>query len=306
MKPIDYSTSARRSSSTISLSAWLLVLPFLLGFVIFTLYPLVKSLVLSFQQTYGPGHAQWVGVSNFAALTKDPLFWTALRNTTVFTLASVFIQLPLALLLAIVLNRPDVRAKAWFRLAFFSPSLVGIAFVALIFGVLLNQRTGLVNVTLNALFGFDLDFPWLTDHVMAALVVATLWMYVGFNMVYFLAALQNVRQELVEAAILDGAGPIRRFFAVTLPAIRPVAGFVVLLSIIGSFQLFELPFILLQGAGPNNRGLTIVLFLYQKGFEVGDLGYASAVGWILAIVLIVLAVLQRRISTAGGAEASTT
>ena len=126
---------------------------------------------------------------------------------------------------------------------------------------------------------------------MTGLIVAGMWMYVGFNMVYFLAALQNVDRSIEEAALVDGAGPWQRFRHVTVPAIRPVAGFVVLLSIIGSFQLFELPFVLLNNtAGPDNRGLTVVMYLYQTGFEVGDLGYASAIGWSLAILLMILAV----------------
>jgi ABC-type sugar transport system permease subunit len=144
--------------------------------------------------------------------------------------------------------------------------------------------------------GFDLEFPWMERHVMTGLIVAGVWMYVGFNMVYFLAALQNVDRSIEEAAIVDGAGPWQRFRHVTIPAIRPVAGFVVLLSIIGSFQLFELPFVLLNNtAGPDNRGLTIVMYLYQTGFEIGDLGYASAIGWSLAILLMILAVALRRV-----------
>jgi ABC-type sugar transport system permease subunit len=280
-----------------SLAPWAFLLPFLAVFGTFFVYPLVKSLLLAFQQTYGPGTSEWVGTQNFRFLASDPLFWTALRNTVVFTLASVFIQLPLALLLAMALNREDLRARSWFRLIFFSPSLVGIVFVGMMFAVLLEEHRGLVNIALAQLLGVDGKVRWLQEFVMGSLIVATLWMYVGFNMVYFLAALQNVKKELVEAAIVDGAGPVRRFFAVTLPAIRPVAGFVTLLSVIGSFQLFELPFILLSGGGgPNNRGLTIVMYLYQNGFEIGDLGYASAIGWVLAVILIASAGLQRVLS----------
>ena len=154
-----------------------------------------------------------------------------------------------------------------------------------------KKNTGLLNVWLNSWIGFDLEFPWMERHVMTGLIVAGMWMYVGFNMVYFLAALQNVDRSIEEAALVDGAGPWQRFRHVTVPAIRPVAGFVVLLSIIGSFQLFELPFVLLNNtAGPDNRGLTVVMYLYQTGFEVGDLGYASAIGWSLAILLMILAV----------------
>ncbi len=161
----------------------------------------------------------------------------------------------------------------------------------MMFAVLFDKRTGLINVALNSVTGvfadaagwdairWDLNFAWLQEHVMPALIIASLWMWVGFNMVYFLAALQNVSRELTEAATVDGAGAWRRFASIVLPAIRPVAGFVVLLSIIGSLQLFELPWILLNNSGgPDNRGLTVMSYLYQTGFESGDLGYASAIG----------------------------
>jgi ABC-type sugar transport system permease subunit len=131
---------------------------------------------------------------------------------------------------------------------------------------------------------------------MSALVIASLWMSVGFNMIYFLAALQSVDSECLEAADIDGASGWQKFLYVILPAIAPVTRFVTLLALIGSFQLFELPFILLNGPGPENRGLTVVMYLYQYGFEVGDLGYASAIGWTLALVLAGLTVVQRLLS----------
>ena len=130
---------------------------------------------------------------------------------------------------------------------------------------------------------------------MTGLIVAGMWMYVGFNMVYFLAALQNVDRSIEEAALVDGAGPWQRFRHVTIPAIRPVAGFVVLLSIIGSFQLFELPFVLLNNtAGPDNRGLTIVMYLYQK-FETSELGLACATGWTLGALIFTATLVQLRL-----------
>jgi ABC-type sugar transport system permease subunit len=135
--------------------------------------------------------------------------------------------------------------------------------------------------------------------VMPALIIAALWMYVGFNMVYFLAALQNVSRELLEAATVDGANAWHRFRHVTIPAIRPIATFVVLLSLIGSFQLFELPWVLLGGAGPDNQGLTVVMYLYQTGFQTNDLGYASAIGWVIALILFAFALVQNRIGGDG-------
>jgi len=136
---------------------------------------------------------------------------------------------------------------------------------------------------------------------MPAMILAGLWMWTGYNMVYFLAALQNVDQDLLDSAHVDGAGPVARFYHIVLPAIRPIAGFIVLISLIGSFQLFELPFLLFNGqSGPEHKALTVVMHLYQTGFEIGDLGYASAIGWVLALILMALAILQRKLSKAEG------
>jgi ABC-type sugar transport system permease subunit len=286
-----------------SVAPWLLLAPFLLGALLFTILPLFNSVGLSTKQTFGPAFTVNVGAGNFAFLLGDPLFWVALRNTVIFTLGSVLIQLPLSLMLAMALNRPGLRGRAFFRVALFSPVLVGVVFVGMIFAVLLDKRTGLINQALHATIGFDLDFPWLESYIMPSLIIATTWQYVGFNMVYFLAALQNVSQELNEAALLDGAGPFSRFRHVVVPAILPVGTFVVLLSIVGSFQLFELPYILLNGTGgPENRGLTLVMYLYQTGFQTGDLGYASAIGWVMAIILAACAAAQRFISSKGEAR----
>lgn len=276
-------------------AAWVFLAPFSLIVLVFVLYPLVQSTVLAFQQTFGPGTKTFVGTDNFTNMMSDPVFWTAARNTLVYTLGSLFIQLPLALLLAMALNSPKLRGRGVYRLVFFSPQLMGLVFVSILAALMFEKRAGLINQSLHAITAgaWSLDFPWLESHVMATLILISLWMYVGFNMIYFLAALQSVDDTLLEAAEIDGAGPLARFRHVIVPAIRPVASFVVMLSMIGSLQLFELPFVLLDGSGgPGNQGLTIVMYLYQSGFEVGDLGYASAIGWVLAVMLIGLALLQ--------------
>ncbi len=273
------------------------IAPFLLIFSVFMVYPLVSSISMSAFQSYGPQFSTFVGLDNFKNVFLDPDFWTAVKNTLIYSCASVMIQLPLSLGLALLLNRPDVKAKGFFRLIFFSPALVGLVFVAILFGLLLGARDGLVNEVLRQVIpGFPAEFFWLQRYVMPALIIASLWIYVGFNMVYFLAALQSINRDQIEAAMIDGANAVQRFVHVILPAIKPVAGFVVLLSIIGSLQLFELPFILLGGAGPENRGLTLVMYLYQNGFEQNDLGYASAIGWILAIFLMGIAIVHRRLT----------
>lgn len=275
--------------------------PFLLLFGVFVVWPLVSSLLLAFQQTYGPGTTNWVGFRNFSYLMSDVRFWKAVSNTMIFTFGSLFIQLPVALGLAMLLNHPKLVGRSWLRLIFFSPSLVGLPFVAILFSPIFEKRIGLLNVALHSLTGgwWDPEFAWLQVYVMPALILSGLWIYAGFNMIYFLAALQNVPKDLTDAAEIDGCTPWRRFWHVTLPEIRPVAGFVTLLSIIGSFQVFELSMLLLQDSGgESDRGLTIVMYLYQTGFITGDLGYASAVGWVLAMALMTITIVHRKITQA--------
>lgn len=288
------------------LFSWMMLAPFLILFAVFVVYPLIQSASLAANQTYGPGTRTFVGTKNFELLFQDPVFWKSIGNTIIYALGSLFIQLPLAFALALALNSQKLRGKGVYRLIFFSPQLMGLVFVSILGALAFEKRAGLVNralawITQNPNL---LDVDWLQQHVMATLILISLWLYAGFNMIYFLAALQNVDRSLIEAAEIDGAGAWGKLRHVILPAVRPVATFVVLLSMIGSLQLFELPYILLDGSGgPDNRGLTIVMYLYQNGFDLGDLGYASAIGWMLALLLIALALVQIKLTRAQGADA---
>lgn len=288
------------------LFSWAMLAPFLILFVVFVVYPLIQSAFLAANQTYGPGTRTFVGKLNFELLFKDPVFWKSIKNTIIYALGSLFIQLPLAFALALALNSPKLRGRGIYRLIFFSPQLMGLVFVSILGALAFEKRAGLVNqaiawVTRNPEL---LEVDWLQQHVMWTLILISLWLYVGFNMIYFLAALQNVDRSLMEAAEIDGAGPFEKLRHVIFPSVKPVATFVVLLSMIGSLQLFELPWILLDGSGgPDNRGLTIVMYLYQNGFDMGDLGYASAIGWVLALLLIGLALVQVKLTRAQEAGA---
>jgi len=279
---------------------WFL-LPYVAYALVFTLYPMVNAGILAFYQTNGPASRSFVGFGNFAFLLSDPMFHTAVKNTTVFALCSVFLQLPLSMGLALLLNSSQSRLKGVVRLVLFSPNLVGQIFVGVLFYVLLTPRYGLVNRVMHDLVGWGLDEQWLGNPalVMPAIVLTSLWVWVGFNMIYFLAALQSVDKSLEEAARIDGASPLQVFWNVTLPSMRHVVVFVVVTSIIGSYQLFELPLALLSqsdGRGPDNSGLTIVTYLYEVGFNEGDLGLGSAIGWMVALIIFVLSMLQIRAS----------
>ena len=278
---------------------YIFVAPFVILFLVFTLYPLIKSVLLSFYITNGPKSQVFVGLDNFRFLWSDPAFHKAVSNTTFYAVCSVFLQLPLSLGLALLLNNQLVKGRDFFRFSFFSPHLVGQVFVAVLFSVIFVPKFGLLNRVLHALFGTAIDTKWLgsPELVMPALVLTSLWMYVGFNMIYFLAALQSVDKELYEAAQVDGAGRIKQFLHVTVPGIRSVAVFVTVLSTIGSFQLFELPYVMLNNtAGPDNAGLTVVMYLFQNGFVAGDLGYASAIGWTLTMGVLVISLIQMRMT----------
>jgi ABC-type sugar transport system permease subunit len=269
--------------------------------LVFTLYPLLEAIVLAFYQTNGPASRAFVGLDNFRYLMTDAVFLKALKNTAIFTLCSVFLQLPLSMGLALLLNSGKGRSKALFRLILFSPNLVGQVFVGILFAVMFAPRLGLINRSLQALFGFGLEQRWLGDPalVMPAIVITSLWIWVGFNMIYFLAALQSVDKSLLEAARIDGASRFQVFRYVTLPSMRHVVLFVLITCISGSFQLFELPLALLpesNGRGPDDSALTVIGYLYEVGFNTGDLGLGSAVGWVVAGIIFGLSLLQIRIS----------
>ena len=273
--------------------------PYILTTCIFFLYPLMSALILTFYQTNGPKSKIFVGLSNFYYVLTDADFHTALKNTTIFAIFSIFLQLPLSLGLALLLNKGKDKLKGFFRLMIFSPNLVGQIFVGVMFTVLFVPRFGLFNRFVHTLIGWGLEKRWLENPhlVMPAIIIANIWMYVGFNMIYFLAGLQNVDKSLVEAAKIDGANPWQVFWNITMPSIKPVATFVVIMSTIGSYQLFELPFALLKSKfGPANSGMTIVGYLYNQAFNSGDLGIGAAVGWILAIIIFLISMAQIKIS----------
>lgn len=275
------------------LSPYLFVAPFAILFCIFLIYPLVRSFQLSFYKTVGPHETRFVGLDNYRFLATDQLMWLALAQTIAYAVAFISIQIPTALGLAVLLDSPRVRARPLFRFAFFSTHLVGSVFVAILFSQILSPRRGL----LNRILGMQIDWLSSPNLALPAVLIAGLWLSVGYAMIYFLAALQSVDRELYEAAQVDGAGRWSQFWHVTLPSIRPVLVFMILVGSIGALQLFELPYVLFQQtAGPMFRALTVVMHLYGAGWTQGDLGYASAIGWTLVALILTLAIIQLRIA----------
>ena len=276
------------------LSPYLFVLPFVVLFCVFLLYPLARSVYLSLHHAGGTPSQQFIGLGHYRYILTDPIFWLACANTVAFAVLFLAVQVPASLGLAMLLNRRDVRFRNAFRFAFFSSHVVGGVFVAVLFRLLMAPRQGLINKAIGALPLLGSDNNWLGDPVLArpAVVIAALWLSIGWGMVYLLAALQAVDRELYEAAQVDGASPWWRFWHVTLPGIRPVLAFLVLVGTIAALSLFELPYVLFQGFGPKLAGMTIVMYLYEHGFMAGDISFAAAVGWILVVIIVGVSLLQ--------------
>ncbi|MFJ6102457.1 carbohydrate ABC transporter permease [Streptomyces sp. NPDC092359] len=272
---------------------YLFVLPALLLFGAFKLYPIGWSFVLSLHRTVA-GVDTFVGLDNYARLVDDPLMWTALRNTAVILLVQVPLMLALATGLAVALNSTLLKGRSVFRLGFFLPMVTGLVAYGIVFSVLLNKDYGLVNWTLG-LLGLD-PVPWLTDGTWAriSLGLALTWHYTGYNAVILLARLQTVPRELYDAAAVDGAGPLAAFRHVTLPGLRPALLLTTVLSTIGTLQLFDEPTVL-TGGGPDNATLTLGMYLYRNAFIYFDFGYASAVGYALTVLIGLLGLLQFRL-----------
>ncbi|RKU38388.1 sugar ABC transporter permease [Candidatus Poribacteria bacterium] len=276
------------------IAPYFFIAPFYILFVVFMGYPLVSSLVMSLYEMRGFQSRIFVGIGNFIDLFGDPIFWKSLRNTAYFAAGTLTLQLPIALLLAILLNSKFVRGKNILRLAFFAPVLVAGVFVAIIFNLVYDQRAGLVNQEF-VLFGKEIGWLNEENYVMPAVILTGVWQWAGFNMIYFLAGLQGIRQELYEAAAVDGANWWQAFLHVTLPSLRPVIAFVFVVSMIGSLQLFDLPYILTNGGEPADAGSTIVMYLYKNGFQFMRLGYAATIGWVLFFIIAVISIVQLKL-----------
>jgi ABC-type sugar transport system permease subunit len=257
---------------------------------------------LSFYNSAGPRRSIYIGLRNYSFLIRDWLFWQAVKNTLTYTIVYLALQVPLSLGLALLVNSRSVRFRNFFRFAFFTPYLVGNVFVAVMFILLLYPRLGLVNKMIGGLMpwvGTEINWRGSSTFAMPALVLASLWLTTGHGMIYFLAALQAVDHELYEAAQVDGAGRWGKFWHVTLPGIRPVLVFIVLIGTIGSLQLFEIPYVFFDPpTGPGLSGMTIVMYLYQQGFEFGNIGYAAAIGWVLVLMILAVSIGQLKITGA--------
>ncbi|WP_368505681.1 carbohydrate ABC transporter permease [Alkalihalophilus sp. As8PL] len=272
---------------------YLFLAPALILFALFTVYPIIASLILSFQRME-QGEYVFVGLANYARLFNDSIFTSALTNTFIIFIFQVPIMIFLALILATALNNQLLKLKGFFRVSFFLPAVTSLVAYSILFSIML-QDEGLFNNILN-MVGLS-SIPWLSDPFWAkfSIIMAMTWRWTGYNMVIFLAALQNLSTDVYEAADIDGAGKIRQFFYITIPQLKPVILFVAILSTIGTLQLFDEPFNL-TGGGPGNSTMTLGLYIYESGFEYFDFGYASAIAYTVVVLVAILAFVQFKLT----------
>lgn len=281
--------------------AYLFLLPSLIGFLLFTALPVAGALALSFVQWNLVSPPQFVGFGNYAELLRDPIFRTVFGNTLFFTVTIVPLQLAFGLLLAVALNR-SIRGITIYRVIYFMPVVTTIVAAALVFQWLFNYDYGLISAAIyriNDLTGWLLTPPdWLNNPLGAkwAIVILTVWKNAGFTMVIYLAALQGVPSELYDAAEVDGATNWQRFRHITLPMISPTTFFLLVIQMIGAFQLFSEAYVMSNGqGGPAQATTTIVFYIWQNAFRFGRMGKASAIAWVLFAFIFICTIVQSRL-----------
>lgn len=269
--------------------ALLLLLPNLLGFLAFTLIPVFASFFLSFTSWDMLTPVKWVGLSNYAELMKDETFIKVFWNTIYFAGVSVPLGIVISLLLAVALDR--ISLKKFYRAAYFLPVVSSMVAIAVVWQFIYNPEYGIMNYVLG---WFGIQGPdWLTSTVwaMPAVILTSVWKNLGFNMLIFLAGLQGISDDYYEAADLDGANTYQKFFYITVPLLSPTTFFVTVMSFIASFQVFDTIFLMTQG-GPARSTSVIVHYLYEHGFKYFNMGYASAMAYVLFFMMFIITMIQ--------------
>ena len=288
-----------RRSGWAAVVPYLFVVPFFVLFAGFVLYPVVYSAALSFGQFSGGG-ITFTGLDNYSRLFTDGLFFKSLLNTGLILFIQVPLMISLAAVIASVLDSDFLgkRRKAAFRLAFFLPVAVDLVTYSVVFSLIFSEQYGVVNQLLQ-LVGLD-AVEWRSDPfwARALIVLALTWRWTGYNAVILLSGLQNIPKDLYDAASVDGANGVTRFFRITIPLLRPVILFCTVLGTIGTLQLFTEPFIL-TGGGPNNATLTTFFYIYDTGFARFDFGLAAAGTYVLATIVAVISYAQIRLARWG-------
>ena len=281
------------------MSPALFLAPALLLIAVFFFIPVVASFLMSFTDfdiysLADSSNARFVGLENYKNLLSDPLFWKAMRNTLYFVFVGVPLSLIVSLGTALLLNSKLIRFMSLFRLAYFLPVVTTLVAVAVVWRYIYHPSFGLVNYLLSFMGIGAVDWLGNPKWAMLALILMAVWKNFGYNMIIFIAGLQNIPPELYESARIDGAGKWQELLHITLPMLLPTTIFVSIITIIGYFQLFADPYVMTQG-GPMNATLSIVLLMYQEGFRWWRMGYSAALAFVLFMILFIATLVQLRL-----------
>lgn len=270
----------------------LFLLPNFIGFLFFIEIPIVSSFFLSFTQWDLISKPKWVGLQNYTNLLKDPEFWAALKHTIYFIIGYLPTVMVLALGIALILNK-KIKGRLFFRAAYFIPVISSWVAVSLIWKWLFNPSYGLINYALS-IFGFE-GLAWLHDPAwaMPAIIITSIWKDLGFVMVIYLAGLQGISSTYYEAAEIDGASSLQKFWYITLPLLNPTTFFVLIISLINSFQVFD-QVMIMTGGGPAGATSVLVERIYNHAFRYFEMGYASAISWVLFLLIFIVTALQMK------------
>lgn len=273
-------------------TGWMFISVAVLMILLFYFYPMLQALLLSFKSGTG-ARIDWTGLDNYKRLTSDPVFWTALKNTFLYLIVQVPVMILLAMFISVLLNDSKLRFKGFFRTAIFLPAITSLVAYSVVFKYLFGAE-GLVNQALLKLHLIDVPLQWITDPVLAkiTIIIAITWRWTGYNMIFYLSALQNIDASIYEAARIDGASPVRQFFSITTPMLKPIILFTSITSTIGTLQLFDEIMNITKG-GPGNATMTISQYIYNLSFKyTPDFGYAATVSYTIVILIVLLSILQ--------------
>jgi multiple sugar transport system permease protein len=282
-----------------SRAAWLFLAPALALITVFFFLPVVASLLLSVTDfdlyaVADRSNARFVGFDNYARLLQTPLFWTALQNTLYFALVGGPLTVLVSLGAALLVNSRLVRFQSFFRTIYFVPFVTTLVAVAIVWRYLYHPDYGLLNYALGVVGIGPIDWLGNPRWAMPAIILLTVWKNFGYNMLIFIAGLQSIPGELYEAANLDGAGGVRRFWHITLPMLGPTLLFVGVVTMIGFFQLFAEPYVMTQG-GPLKSTTSLVLFMYEEGFRWWRMGFAASIAFVLFVIILAATLVQLRL-----------
>ena len=282
----------------------LMITPMTIGFLLFSVYPIIWVLRWSFFKYNGYSEPVFVGLGNFIRVfSRDPAYWNSLKNTFLIAGMKMIFEIPLALVLAVLLNN-KIKGSSFFRVVFFLPSVFSIAVVGLIFSILFGAYNGIVNAILKNIGLITQNISWFSDkgHAMFVIILVSLWTTFGLNMIYFLMGLQNISKSLYECASIDGANEVQQFFYITMPLVAPILQLVLMLSVLRTMKMTDLILVLTNGA-PGGSTEVVMTYIFKYFFSYGEsaamevqFGYASSMAVVTAVILGIVTLIYLKVS----------